>query len=108
MKRKTNGEVKRRPRPSIDPEIREQQLISAAVDLAEQQLLDGTASAAVITHYLKLGTMREKLERERLVQENKLIDAKISTMESTKRAEELYAEVLTAMKRYNGYSEDEY
>lgn len=89
-------------RPALSPEARENQLISAAIDLAEKQILDGTASSQVITHFLKLGSMREKLEREKLEEENKLLKAKTKQIESMKRIEELYADAITAMKNYSG------
>jgi hypothetical protein len=54
-----------RRRPATTPEARENQLISQAVDLAEKQMLEGSASAQVISHFLKLGSSREKLEQER-------------------------------------------
>ena len=99
-------------RPALTPEARENQMISLAVDLAEQQLRDGTASSQVITHYLKLGTQREMLERQRLEHENKLLIAKTEALQSAKRMEELYANAIEAMKRYGGHgggesSEDE-
>jgi hypothetical protein len=53
-------------RPAMTEEGRESQMVSLAMDLAETQIVDGTASAQVITHYLKLGSSREKLEQERL------------------------------------------
>lgn len=89
-------------RPALTPEARENQLISLAVDLAEQQLREGTASSQVITHYLKLGSTREKLERERLEEENKLLKAKTENLQSMKRVEELYSEALKAMRNYGG------
>ena len=92
----------KRLRPALTPEAREQQLISLAVDLAEQQLLDGTASSRVLTHYLKLGSTREKLERERLEEENKLLRAKIDAIKSAEKQEELYAQALKATSRYSG------
>lgn len=96
-------------RPALTEESREKQLIYLATDLAEQQLRDGTASSQVITHYLKLGSMREKLERERLAEENKLLKAKTEQIQSMKRVEELYAEAITAMRNYSGQGDpDEY
>lgn len=96
-------------RPGLTPEARENQLISLAVDLAERQLLEGTASSQVITHYLKLGSTREKLERERLEEENKLLKAKTEQLQSMKRMEELYADAITAMKNYSGQGDpDDY
>jgi hypothetical protein len=93
-----------RPRraPATTPEARENQLISKAVDLAEKQIEEGTASAAVITHFLKLATVRETLEREKLMQENKLLEAKIEGLGSMKNVEALYSEALNAMRTYSG------
>lgn len=104
---KSSGTTKR-SRPALTPESREKQMISLAVDLAEQQLKDGTASSQVITHYLKLASMKEKLERERLVEENKLLRAKTESIASAKNVERLYSDAITAMKRYGGYDGDEY
>lgn len=91
----------RRP-PATTPEARENQLISAAVDLAEEQIRGGTASAQVITHFLKLGSSREKLEQERIGHENELLQTKREIMESAKRVEAMYEEALNAMQRYAG------
>lgn len=104
---KSSGTTKR-SRPALTPESREKQMISLAVDLAEQQLKDGTASSQVITHYLKLASMKEKLERERLVEENKLLRAKTEAIASAKNVEKLYSDAITAMKRYGGYDGDDY
>lgn len=93
----------RKGRPAITPEGRENQLISLAVDLAEKQLSEGTASAQVISHYLKLGSTREKLEQERLAKENHLLGVKAEHMESAKRVEELYETALNAMRSYAGF-----
>lgn len=105
---KSSGEVsrKRRRPPAATPEARENQLISMAVDLAEKQLLDGTASAQVITHYLKLGTTRASLEREKLERENALLAAKTEAIQSQKRYEELFENAINAMKSYSGASEE--
>ena len=105
-----NSGKKSRPAQSI--EAREAQMISLAEDLAEQQLRDGTASSQVITHYLKLGTQREKIEREILEKQKDLIIAKTETMQSAKHIEEMYADAINAMKRCSGNSssleEDDY
>jgi hypothetical protein len=91
----------RRP-PATTPEGRENQLISAAVDLAEQQIRDGTASAQVLTHFLKLGSSREKLEQARLAMEVEFMDQKREQLASQQRQEEMYSEALHAMRRYSG------
>jgi len=93
-----------RRRPATTPEARENQLVSLAVDLAEKQLSDGTASAQVISHFLKLGSSREKLEQERLAHENELTRTKIETLASQQRVEELYMNALNAMRSYSGNS----
>lgn len=90
-------------RPATTPEARENQLIAAAVDLAAKQLSDGTASAQVLTHYLKLGSSRERLEQERLTEEVGLLRVKAEAMESAKRVEELYGQALNAMRAYGGH-----
>ena len=89
--------------PATTPEIRENQLIAHAVDLAERQLLDGSATAQVITHYLKLGSTREKLEQARLGKENDLLDAKRDQIASAAKVEELYKTALDAMRSYAGH-----
>ena len=89
-------------RPATTPEGRENQLIGYAVDLAEKQLLDGTASAQVQSLYLKLGSSREKLEQERLRKENSLLDAKREALASAVRVEALYKDALDAMRSYAG------
>jgi len=96
--------VKRQPRrhPSTTEEGRENQLVSLAIDLAEKQLAEGTASSQVITHYLKLGSTREQLEQERLRRENLLLDGKVELLASQKRVEELYEKALHAMRQYAG------
>lgn len=92
---------RRRP-PATSVEARENQLISLAVDLAERQLSEGTASSQVITHYLKLGTTKERLEKEKLEKENELLKAKTEAIQSAKRVEELYKDALNAMRSYSG------
>ena len=98
-------------RPALTPEARENQLISLAVDLAERQLQEGTASSQVITHYLKLGSTKERIEKEILEKQKELISAKTETLKSAKRIEELYTEAIKAMRTYKGqddsYGEDE-
>ena len=95
-------------RPATTPEAREGQLVALATNLAEKQLRDGTASAQVITHYLKHGSQREQLERQRLENENLLTQAKIEQMQSQARVEEMYGEALRAMKSYAGNDDDEF
>lgn len=103
------------PRPKKDPtqpkklgapgktlEAVESQMISLAVDLARKQLSEGTASAPVITHYLKLGSTRDRLEMEKLREENKLLTAKTEALKSVKNTEELYLKAIEAIGIYSG------
>lgn len=92
--------------PALTTEAREQQLISLAVDLAEEQLRNGTASSQVITHYLKLATVKEKLELEKLEKENKLLIAKTEMIQSARQTEELYKNAIEAFTSYKGSSSD--
>lgn len=96
-------------RSAIDPENRENQMIALAVDLAEQQLRDGTASSQVITHFLKLGTTKAELEKEKLRRENEVLSAKAKSLQTDDEVKELYANVLSAMRDYAGQGNpDEY
>lgn len=93
--------------PATTPEERENQLIDAAVNLAEKQLVSGEASAQVITHYLKLGSSRERLEQQRLTNEVALLETKREVMESEKRTEQLMIDALQAMRTYTGNSPED-
>lgn len=97
---------KEKIRPALTPEARENQLIFLATELAEQQLRDGTASSQVITHYLKLGSSKEKIEKEILEKQKDLITAKTEALQSAKHIEELYANAIEAMKSYSGHGGD--
>lgn len=96
-------------RPATTPEGRENQLVVLATDLAEKQMIEGTASAQVISHYLKLGSTREQLEQQRLIAENELLRARVENLSSQGRMEELYGEAIKAMRKYTGqdYGDDE-
>lgn len=89
-------------RPALTPEARENQMIALAINLAEKQLIEGTASSQVITHFLKLATEKERLEREVLEREAELKMAKVESLKSAKRTEELYEEAIAALKTYSG------
>ena len=90
-------------RPGLTPEARENQMIALAVDLAEKQLREGTASSQVITHYLKLGSTKERIEKEILEKQKELIEAKTRSYQSAEEMKELYTSALEAMKQYGGH-----
>jgi hypothetical protein len=97
-----NGTTRSRRRPATSPEVREMQLADAAYDLAEEQLESGTASSQVITHFLKMGSTRERLEQERMRHEVELMEVKKEQLAAQQRVEELYANALDAMRGYSG------
>lgn len=101
------SETVRKIRPALTPEARENQLVSLAVDLAEKQLLEGTASSQVITHYLKIGSTREKIELEKEKKELILIEAKTEALKSAQSMDELYKDALEAMRTYKGSKNDD-
>lgn len=105
----------RKAKPATNPEAREQRLINKALDLAERKLEDGTAPAQLICMFLKLGSSRERLEKQRLEEENKLLRAKTDAIKNVEDVAKKYDAAIRAMKRYTGqpiddeyYDEDEW
>lgn len=107
VKAASSSSSTKKRRPALTPEGRENQMVALAVDLAEKQLMEGTASSQVITHFLKLGSSKAELEREKLALENELTKAKTEAVKSQKNMEEVYINALNAMKRYSGYGDDD-
>lgn len=101
-KESSSSDTPRKIRPTLSPEAEENQIISMAMDLAKQQIMDGTASSQVITHFLKLGSTKERIEKEILEKQKHLIEAKTQTLQSQQRIEELYTNALNAMRSYSG------
>ena len=95
-------------RPGLTPEAEENQLIALATNLVKQRLMDGSASSQEVTHFLKLGSSKARLENERLMEENKLLRAKTKALESAEDMKELYAEAIKAMASYQGHGDPEY
>lgn len=110
MKQTTTNNSSKKIRPALTQEARENQLISLAMDLVEQRILDGTASSQETTHFLKLGSMKNRLEMEKLREENELLRAKTEATKSQKKTEEMFAEAIAAFRDYsgNGGGNDEY
>lgn len=102
MARRSDSGRSRSRRPATSPEQREMQLADTAYDLAEEQMRSGTASSQVITHFLKMGSTRERLEQERMRHEVELMQVKKEQLEGQKRVEELYVNALEAMRGYSG------
>lgn len=94
-------------RPALSPEARENQMIALAMDLAEQQLRDGTASSQLITEFVKRGSVKAREEIEKLKRENKLLEAKAKAIESTEEIKVLYEKAIKAFRNYNGQDDME-
>ena len=103
----TASKPTRKLRPALTPEARENQLISLAMDRAEQQLIDGTASSQVITHFLKLGTAKYQYETEKLKHDTELVKAKTESLAREDKMEELYANAIKSMQIYKGMGVEE-
>lgn len=106
MDKNANRPKNRRPQAKT-MEARENQLIAASIDLAEAQIRNGKVSAQVLTHFLKLGTTKERLEKEKLKQENELLRAKTESLQSSRNVEALYKDALNAMRSYRGENVDD-
>lgn len=99
-------QIVRRP-PATTPQDRAQQMGAYADSFAEEQFLNGTASSQLTIFYLKQVSQREELELEKIRQENMLLQQKRDDMASNARAEDMMAEVFSAMKKYAGVDDDE-
>ena len=84
------------------PEGRESELVSLAMDLVEKRMRNGTATSQEVTHFLKLGSSREKLEQQRIEYENQLSKVRMEAISSQQRTEEMYKDALAAMSTYQG------
>lgn len=103
----TPSNLPKRGRPALSPEARENQMIALAMDLAEQQLRDGTASSQLITEFVKRGSTKARLEKEILAEQKELMAAKTENLRSAARIEELYNEAIKAMQRYSGQGDSD-
>lgn len=106
-KKSSDDSTTRKQRPAITPEARENQMIALAVDQAEAMLRAGNASPSIIIHYLKLATTKEQLEKEKLIEENKLLRAKTEAIASSEEQKEMYVQAINAFKKYSGNGADD-
>lgn len=104
---KSKKQTTRQSRPALSPEARENQCIALAMDLAEKQLREGTASSQLITEFVKRGSTKAKLEQEILAEQKILLNAKTENLQAATKSEQAYLEVIAAMKKYSGYSDNE-
>lgn len=93
--------------PVLTVEGRENQLIAAAYDLAEQRILNGTASSQELTYFLKAGSSEMRLKLKKLEEENTLLRAKTAALEAQVNNEALLERALKAFRSYRGEGEGE-
>lgn len=105
--RDPNDSKRYRKAHSITVEGRENEMIALAMDLAEKQLRNGTASSQLITEFVKRGSTKARLEKEILEEQKELMKAKTEALQSAKNIEELYAGAIKAMQKYTGHQEEE-
>lgn len=101
-RKNSDGTIQRRSAPAVNPEARENQLISLATDAAERELMKDNPDKRLVLHYLKLATTKAQLEKEKLRKENSLLEVKTDAVKSAARSEEIYAEAIKAMQIYQG------
>lgn len=106
-KREAKPIKRRRRSKALTAEDRENECISLAYDLVEQRLRDGTATAAETVHFLKLGSTREKIEREHIQTKIDYEGAKADSIASQHTSEELYINAIKAFRRYSGADEED-
>lgn len=106
QKNSSSSTVKRR-RPATTPEDRENQLIAMAYNLAEERILNGTASSQEIVHFLRLGSTKQRIEKEILERQKELITAKTDALQASRHTEELYERVVDAIRLYSGAADGE-
>lgn len=103
----SSSPVQQKRRTAIDPEAREMQLVARAYDLAEQRIMDGTASSQEIIHFLRIGSSKHKKEMDKLMGENELLRAKVEALESGKQYNVLVEDAIRAMREYSGQGDPE-
>lgn len=94
--------------PALNREDRENQLTALAYDAVEERIRTGKATSQELIHFLKIGSTRERQERERMEKEIELLNAKIEDMQQSKILEELYGNALDAMRVYSGADDYDY
>ncbi len=85
----------------LNADKEERLLIGLAMNLAKKQLMDGTASSQVISHFLDLAKEERRRSLEKLKAETDLIRAKQEQIDSSKNIEKLYENAMLAMKSYS-------
>lgn len=87
--------------PPLTDSAMEAKMIALALQQAQTQLEKGTASSQIVTHFLRLGSVRAQVELEKLQLENNLIEEKILAAQAGQQMNEMFSEVMAALKSYS-------
>lgn len=87
--------------PPLNDEAQETKLVALALKQAQIHLEEGTASSQIVTHFLRLGSLKAQVELEKLELENRLLEEKIQAERSGQQLNEMFGEVLAALKSYS-------
>lgn len=101
-RKEEDAQPRRRRPPARSPRAAENRLISLAYEKVEDRIRNGEASAQEYTHFLKMGSSREKLEQERISMQSQLDRERIESMRALERREELFGAAIKAMRSYQG------
>jgi len=102
---------RRKSKINTSSDSREKVMIDLAMDAVEERIRSGKASASEYVHFLKLGTEQAKLEREKLRQENKLLEAKTQSIEQSAEMREIIDKAMELFSVYHGdveYEDEDY
>lgn len=83
-------------------EEQERRMINLAMDLAERQLIEGTASSQTINHFLELGDSMQDIRRRAAENRMALNQAKIESYNQAKISDEKASKAVEALKLYAG------
>lgn len=107
VKAANSSTISTKTRPALTPEAEENEMISLAMSLVKQRLMDGTASSQETTHFLKQATAKAKYETELIKAQTAMAIAKKEALESQKRSEAKFEEAIKAFKMYSGNGGEE-
>ena len=102
MPKTSNKKEKSQSLPVMSPEAVENRIINKAYKAIEKRIDEGTATAAELVHFAREGSLKQQYELEKLKKENELLRAKTEMIASQKEVKELYAEAISAFRRYSG------
>lgn len=97
-----------KPKPIPPRTEEEEQKLAAglAMDLAIKWMQEGTAPAQIVTHFLKVNSLKEQAELEKTRREIELLKAKKKAIELAEEQDKKYEEVIRAISSYAGKDQE--